>query len=242
MSSNRKLIGAGVVSKIYLEDNMAYKTFPTEYPLDWITHEVNIQQEIIEHTNLHIPKMELLKDAKEIKMDFIDGDTLAERIRKEKYKLFLEDLVDIQLSIYEYSDLKLENAHEIFEKQIKESKLDEELKINGLYRLEKIEKKNSLCHFDIHFLNIMYAHSEYYIIDWVNAKLGNPILDIARTYIILQQYAQRQANKYLKMIAKNGNYRITDIEFVIPVMAILRLLEEDTGTFKEKLLEMINTN
>ncbi|MGL5685899.1 MAG: phosphotransferase [Vagococcus fluvialis] len=241
MNTNRKLIGSGAVSRIYVEDDIAYKTYPTEYPLDWVAYEVNIQQEIIEHTNLRIPKMELLKDAKEIRMDFIDGYTLAERIRKEKYKLFLEDFVDIQLSIYEYSDLKLENAHEIFKKQIKESKLGEEFKIIGLSALEKIEKKNILCHLDIHFLNIMYAHSEYYIIDWINAKLGNPVLDIARTYVVLKQYAQRQANKYLKMIVQKGDFKITDIESAIRVMAILRLLEEDAENFKKKLLEMIYT-
>ena len=50
----------------------------------------------------------------------------------------------------------------------------------------------------------MYDHSEDSIIDWVNTKLGNPVLDIARTYIILKQYAQRMANKYLKLISKKG--------------------------------------
>lgn len=54
----------------------------------------------------------------------------------------------------------------------------------------------------------MYAHSEYYIIDWINAKLGNPVLDIARTYVVLKQYAQRQANKYLKMIVQKETSRL----------------------------------
>lgn len=242
MSSKRKLIGAGAVSKIYEEDNVAYKTFPNKYPLEWIAYEVSIQEEIFEHTKLNIPKMELIEENKEIKMDYINGCTLADRILKEKYKQGLEDLIDIQLSIYEHCDLKLDNAHDAFEKQIRESNLDDELKRIGLSVLEKIEKKNSLCHLDIHFLNIMYTNSEYYIIDWVNAKLGNPIFDIARTYVILIQHAKRLANKYLKTIASKGCFSITEIESAIPLMAILRLLEVDEESFKKELLEMIRVN
>ena len=88
----------------------------------------------------------------------------------------------------------------------------------------------------------MYDHTDYYIIDWINAKLGNPVLDIARTYIILKQYAQRLANKYLKAIVKKGNYVMADVETAIPLMAILRLTEHDATDFEAKLLEMIHNN
>lgn len=239
MTTNRRLVGAGMVSKIYEEDGIAYKAFSDDYPLNWMEYEVKVQQEIGENTQLRIPRMELLSEKKEIKMDYIDGYTLGERMRKEKYKHALEDLVDIQLSIYAYDSLNISQAYDTFEKQLKNSNLDEELKTIGISLLSKIERKNILCHFDIHFLNIMCNHSDYYIIDWVNAKLGNPVLDIARTYIILKQYAQRLANKYLKTIVEKGNYEMADIETAIPLMAILRLLEHDATDFKSKLLEMI---
>lgn len=87
----------------------------------------------------------------------------------------------------------------------------------------------------------MYDHSHYHIIDWVNAKVRNPVLDIARTYIILKQYAQRMANKYLKMMVETGKYSMSEIELAIPLMAILRLLEMDVAPFKEKLLELIQS-
>ncbi len=242
VNTSRKLIGAGAISKIYEEDGMAYKTFSDEYPLSWVEYEVNVQQEILKNTQLLVPKMELIKESKEIKMDYIDGYTIGDRMRKEKYKHALDDLIDIQLSIHNYNNLKLSQAHDEFEKQIKESRLDEDLKNIGFSLLSKIEKKHILCHFDIHFLNIMYDHNDYYIIDWINAKLGNPVLDIARTYIILKQYAQRLANKYLKAIVKKGNYVMADVETAIPLMAILRLTEHDATDFEAKLLEMIHNN
>lgn len=242
MNTSRKLVGAGLVSRIYEEDGIAFKTFSDEYPSAWVEYEVKIQQEIAKNTKLLIPKMELLRDTKEIKMNYLDGCTLGERMRKEKYKDALEDLIDCQLSIYTYDNLKLSQAHDTFEKQLKDSWLDEDLKNIGFSLLSKIEKMNILCHFDIHFLNIMFHGSEYYIIDWVNAKLGNPVLDIARTYIILKQYAQRLANNYLRTMVKKGNYEMVDIETAIPLMAMLRLLEHDTTEFKPKLLEMIYHN
>lgn len=240
MEPNTKLIGAGTVSKIYAQGTTAYKTYPIDYPLEWVASEVRIQQEIIEHTNLCIPKMKLLKNSKEIEMDYIQGCTLADRMRKEKYKFALEDLIDVQLSIYEYSNLELDQAHDIFEKRIKESELEEEYKLIGLSALAKIEKKTALCHFDIHFLNIMYDHSEYYIIDWVNAMLGNPVMDIARTYVILKQYAQRMANKYLKLISKKGGYELEEIKMAIPLMAILRMLETDAESYHENLMPLLH--
>ena len=84
----------------------------------------------------------------------------------------------------------------------------------------------------------MYDHSEYSIIDWVNAKLGNPVLDIARTYIILKQYAQRIANKYLKIISKKGGYELEGIKMAIPLMAILRMLETDAESYHGSLMAL----
>ena len=85
----------------------------------------------------------------------------------------------------------------------------------------------------------MFENQKYYIIDWVNAKNSHPILDIARTYVILKQYASRQSNKYLKLIIKKSGF---DEELVTPavtVMATLRLLDNDTNTFKSNLYELI---
>lgn len=43
-------------------------------------------------------------------MDYIDGYTLGERMRKEKYEEAFEDLVTIQLSIHKYQNLELPQA------------------------------------------------------------------------------------------------------------------------------------
>lgn len=235
----RKLIGKGRISEVYLDNGYAYKTFPNNYPPSWIEYEVSIQNEIYDNTKLPVIQHEFLYDKKEIKMKYINGIELAERIKNQKYKNGLEDLIKLQKKVYEYKSLNLPNAHDSFERRIINSSLEEKIKEIALKSLRQIEKQNFLCHFDLHFSNLMYDGTEYYIIDWINAKLANPILDIAHTFIILKQYVSRYANKYLKMIAKEMNLKESDILKAVPIMASLRLLDGDINDFNKKLIQMI---
>ena len=65
-------------------------------------------------------------------------------------------LIDVQLSIYDYSNLELDQAHEIFEKRNKESELEKEYKLIGLSALAKIKKKD--CP-----LSFRYSLFKYYV-------------------------------------------------------------------------------
>ena len=97
----------------------------------------------------------------------------------------------------------------------------------------------SLSHFDLHFSNIMYDRYNYFIIDWANAKLGNPILDIARTYVVLRQYAFRLSDKYLKMISKELDIELISLTQAIKAMAVLRLIEMSDDGPKQRILDLI---
>lgn len=238
--TERTLVGQGKTAKIYLLNGEAFKCFPINYPLDWIKYEVSIQNEIYNKTDLPILAYELIEQDCEIKMPFIKGIELTDRMRKERYKNGLEDLILLQKSIYEYSELSLQNAHDVFEANIQNSKLSNHVKQKALDSLYSIKRDNVLCHFDIHFSNIMFDGQKYYIIDWVNAKLANPILDVVRTYIILKQYVMRMAGKYLKTMAKELKVDIDDFKKAIPIMAALRMLENDVAVYHEQLLEMID--
>jgi 3-oxoacyl-[acyl-carrier-protein] synthase III len=85
----------------------------------------------------------------------------------------------------------------------------------------------------------MYDGQKYIIIDWVNAKLGNPLMDIARSYIIFKQYVKRLANKYLRLMTKEMNIDVTEVYRVLPLMAALRMLEHIDEAFNLELKTMI---
>lgn len=89
-------------------------------------------------------------------------------------------------------------------------------------------------------MNIIYSKDEYYILDWTNAKLANPAMDIVSTYIIFRQYLKRQAYKYLKMMIKKTKVSKAEILSAIPVMAFIKLRENDDLSHEELLVDLVN--
>ena len=237
--SKRVFIGEGRVAKVYLQDGFAYKCYPASYPIDWIAYEVDVQSEIVSKTELPILQYDYTTQSSEIKMPYVQGIELTYRIQKEKYKNGLIDLIALQLQVYKYKELKLPQAHDVFLETLLTSNLDELTKGIGVSALESIERKNTLCHFDLHFSNILFDRHNYIIIDWVNAKLGNPVLDIARTYVILRQYAYRLSDKYMKSITQALNIVSEELKHAVKLMAILRLLEMNENPPHQRLLDLI---
>ena len=237
--TDRKIIGEGRIAKILSDDKFAYKTYPKDFPTSWIQYEVDVQNEIYHHTKLDLLKFDFNEDLREVKMDLISGVTLTDRIRKLKYKNGLEDMIKLQVKTYAYNDLELPSSYDDFYKQILDSDLKAEIKHKAIESLSSIEPLNKLCHFDFHLENIMFDGHKYIIIDWVNAKLGNPVMDIARSFIIFKQYAKRFANKYVKMITKEMKIEIDKVYHAIPIMAALRMLENNDEAFNVELEQMI---
>lgn len=239
MNTQRTLIGKGRISTIYTDGTYAYKTYPNDFPTNWIHYEYDIHQRIKHQTTLPMVSYHLSENEREIQMDYVKGITLADRMRKEKYKQGLDDMISLQCTLYQYTVSGLPNAFKAFKETIESSIWDERLKQCALNSLNKIEPMAVLCHLDFHLENILFDGSKYIIIDWVNAKAGNPVMDIARSYIILKQYATRLSNKYLNLICQKLNIPIQSVMNAVPLMAYLRLLENGDSPFNETLIELI---
>lgn len=221
----RVLVGQGKMAKVYYWNGFAYKCFESNYPEDWITYEIKIQN-VLSQLKLPTVKYYTSEIPHSIKMDFINGITIADRVVKEKYKNGIEDLLSVQFKIHEYVDVDLPRLKPYLIKYLNQYDETQTQKELAIQYIMEIEDKNVLCHLDYHFLNLMFAKDEYYIIDWINAKLGNPIYDFARTYVILYQYANRASKKYLTMVKKLKSFSILELQKAIYVMAVHRLTEE----------------
>ena len=92
---------------------------------------------------------------------------------------------------------------------------------------------------DYHFLNTLKKDNSIYIIDWIDARNGKAILDYARTYVIIYEYAKGFKHKYLKEMLKRYNEDI--FEKAIYVNAINRIKEHDSKRVRE-LLNAIENN
>lgn len=242
MMTNRVLLGKGRVSAVYSDGTYAYKTFDENHPREWIEYEVRIQQEIKNKTQLPILCYTLSIDHREIRMDLIQGVTLADRLRKEHYQNGFRDMMELQMAFYGYRRLDLPDAQEAFAKQIHRSSLAQPLKDKAIASLRSLERKDVLCHFDFHPENIMTDGTQYYVLDCVNAKLANPALDLAMTYLILKQYVSRQADKYLREITRKLKMDIREVFIAIPAMAAIRMIEMEPSDFTKVLIDKIMTD
>ncbi|MCF7924405.1 MAG: aminoglycoside phosphotransferase family protein, partial [Candidatus Izimaplasma sp.] len=219
------LIGEGKTAKVYSDNQFAYKVYNKNFNKNYINYEVNIQNEIYTKTKINVCKYEYNGIDNFVKMTLVKGISLADRIRNEAYKEWLSDLIELQISVYQYNELDIPNAYEMYEKQIYNSHFDKSLRDKALSILKSTKRVYVLCHLDFHPENILYNGNHYIIIDWMNAKLANPIMDIARTYIILKQYMKDQSENYLKLISEKMGLEEKEIKEVVPLMAFLRLKE-----------------
>ena len=64
--------------------------------------------------------------------------------------------------------------------------LPENLRAAALKALETMPDGDRLCHGDFHLGNVIPGQPEPVIIDWIDASIGNPLADVARTSILAQ--------------------------------------------------------
>ena len=230
-------IGEGMTANVYSDGEYAYKKFKEGYSLENMKFEVFVQNEVYKNTNLNVAEYKIVDDM--IRMTLLDGKNLADRIINDNYVQGLQEFVELQYEIFKYKDLNLADSYQTFKNQIQESHIEESLKTKALEPIDRIEKKYNLCHFDFHPENVVYHDDVPYIIDWTNAKLGNPAMDIASTYIIFRLYAPQFAKLYLDTMTARG-YKISEILQSIPVMAFIRLRETSEKEPAEALVKFIH--
>lgn len=234
INSHYKIIGKGKQATVVCDDVYAYKVFNENYPLDWIKYEFNVQNEI-NKTQLPIIKYYSIVDENCIKMDYIKGDTLGALLQKSKLKNGVEVLIDLQKQMHKYHDLNLPHFYHDALNLIDKIEVINEYKKLFKTLLNNIGDSNTLLHLDFHYLNIMFD-KQYYIIDWVNAKLGHPIFDFARSYVIMNEYVYRLGCKYKTLILKDKTIDTSYLDEAIYIMSILRLREERS----QRTLTLIN--
>lgn len=233
---SQKEIGRGAQAVVFSYNGFAYKVYNREYPKEWIRGELLIQEEI-NSTTLPVVKYYETDESNIIKMDLINGLTLGDRILKEKYKNGVEDIIRLQKEVHAFTEINLPSFKTCAANDIVKLQIDKKQRDSVLKFLESIPDTKNLLHLDFHFLNIMYADAKYYIIDWINARVGNPIYDYARTYVIINEFAYRLSRKYFSLIVKDKYIDTTDLKKAIYIMALLRTREN----CNDKTLELIKS-
>lgn len=211
---------------IYRDGNMAIKVFDESYSKANILNEA-LNHAKIEETGINIPKIiEVAKiDGKwAIVMDYIQGETLAEKMAKnpESIEKYLDMFVDIQLSIHEKRAANLIKLKDKMRDKISNAHaIDATTRYELHTRLEGMPKHNKVCHGDLQPDDIIItADGVPFILDWAHATQGNASADAARTYLLFNLHGNKEMGDiYLRKFCKKSDTAKQYVQKWMPIVA-----------------------
>ncbi len=218
---------------IYRDGETCIKVFDADFSKADILNEA-LNHARIEETGLHIPKLlgVTMVDGKwAIITEFIPGKTLAQLMEEtpEQKNAYLEQLVDIQLTIHSKTAPLLNKLKDKMHRKINLSKLDATTRYDLHTHLEGMPKHNKVCHGDLNPSNIIITEDGTpYILDWSHATQGNASADTARTYLLFCLAGDfESANKYLELFCKKSDTAKQYVQKWMPIVAASQLAKSD---------------
>jgi len=136
-----------------------------------------------------------------------------------------------------FADLKVGLADNISATRL----LDERRKRDLLDGIADMPDGDRLCHGDFHPMNILGEASEPVIIDWPDARRGDPAADVCRSYLLMKFHAAEIATTYLDAYCRAaGMWRQAVLNW-LPYVAAARLAEDVPSQF-DGLLKIVDTS
>lgn len=226
-----KIIAVRTGKTIYKDEDKAVKVFDSDYSKADILNEA-LNQARIEETGLNIPKilgvtMENGKWA--IVSEYIKGKTMAQLMEEnpDKFDGYLEQFVDIQMSIHEKKAPLLTKLKDKMNRKISQADIDATTRYELHTRLEGMPKHNKVCHGDFNPSNIIITDEGIpYILDWSHATQGNASADVARTYLLFWLDGDiSTAEKYLDLFCKTSDTAKQYVQKWIPIVAASQMVK-----------------
>lgn len=187
-----ELIGQGRDAEIYAwgEDQVLKLFFPSR---PQIRVEVEAQATRVAHeAGARTPAVgEIIKvnDRYGIVFERIDGPSMSEQLATHVWRLpqMAQQSAELQAAIHackvpELISLKDESRAWIEDSNV----LDTSVKEFVLQRLEQLPDGNNLCHGDFHPGNIIMSPHGLVVIDWDCGRRGDPLADVARTWVLMR--------------------------------------------------------
>lgn len=224
-------IGDGGIAEVFARDNKAIKLYKPHVPKSEAFYEALINT-IIESTGLPVPKVfsvHQVSDRWAMEMELLDGSILSKLIKQQPADTatYLDTMIDMHMRIHNIKDLPIIfSQKQKIESRIRNvSILSVSQKENLISELKNMPDGNCLCHGDYHYNNLIMNNGRVFIIDWVDATIGNPAADVCRTYMLFKIYAPGIADTYIEKYSNNTDVSIDEIKVWLPFVAASRLSE-----------------
>jgi tRNA A-37 threonylcarbamoyl transferase component Bud32 len=104
--------------------------------------------------------------------------------------------------------------------------LPEQKKQNVLQRLIDMPEGDRLCHGDFHPMNVLGDVSQPFIIDWADARRGDPAADACRSYLLLKLHAAQLAAPYIDAYCQLARVPRQAVLDWLPYLAAAKLAED----------------
>lgn len=207
------------------EKDTVLKIFGPEYKVSAILNEAMNEARAAE-TGLPVAKvLEVLKlrDHWCIRREWVEGETLADVMLKDKKNMakYLNQFVAIQCEIFSKTSERMGNLNDKLDKLISASPLPKETRYDLHVKLQAMPRGKALCHGDFNPTNVIITpKGDWRVIDWSHVRLGDPLADVAHTYLLLWLSGYvAGAEKYMNYACEALNAKVPDVQKWLPIVA-----------------------
>jgi aminoglycoside phosphotransferase (APT) family kinase protein len=186
------LIARGRTAEVYAwQQNQILKLFYAWCPPQWVQQEIAVGRVM---TTLPIPTPKLI-DTTEIDgrpgiiYERVSGPSMLKLATSKPWLLFrmARQLAELHTEIHKEQGTGLPSLRASLTTTIQHVEdLPPDLKASVLHLLEGLPDGTALCHFDFHPDQVLITAKGPVILDWMTARQGHPLADVARTSIILK--------------------------------------------------------
>lgn len=259
----RKLNSGRTATIFKYTDEQVLKVFRSTFPQEAIDEEYKIGF-YLNHIDLDIPLTYSRKagyDSRTIVFEYIPGKSMLQKLASAPWKVFtypkqMARLHSIIHSIHA-SDPDLSSLKESLTNKISRvSLLNADEKAIIISHLLGLKDGNAICHGDFHPDNIIVTNDRLVTVDWITARIGNPIADVARTWLLLRMGTLPEnktrlevalatylrdlfCSLYIKEYRKLTQFNIEEFETWKLPIAAARLIENVSSQESENLLKFI---
>lgn len=260
-----KLLGSGGTSDVYEWGNSeVIKIYKPHIEENVINNEKYIGQ-LLNRFSLNIPKyLDFIEyhGKKALLYERIEGKIMADPLLHGIYQTDLAiEFAQMHYDIHKRTLNELPTQYDFLKNRMLElSNVLGDKTTSLLTLLDSIPNDNKLCHGDYQPLNVIGDKDKYIVIDWNGACTGNPILDVAWSYMTLNSPIIKQllgevvselfanfSSDYLSHYCRLSNIKKEHILRCLPIVATRRLYDnnmhenENSRNEKEWLFRLIQT-
>ena len=235
---NKKVFLTRPYKVVYRDGDRSIKVFTKEHGKANVFNEALCQARV-EESGLDIPEvLEVSRIDGEwaLAIQFVEGETLAEIMEKDPENLekYMEQFVDLQLSMHEKKAPRLTLQKDKFARKIASLKdtVNATIRYELCTRLDAMPAHKKLCHGDFNPTNVIVREDgTMTIVDWAHATQGNASGDAAITYLEFALKDQKTADLYLDIFCRKSDTAKQYVQKWLPIAAAVQLTK---GVLEER--------